>query len=90
MLGKMLMLTDFLPSFVKFYYLSFFFLLTDPLQESDVWMEEDLESFARKFTDDSESHVYTRNLANPLGQNLSSGRKGRSSSENLGDFYPNS
>lgn len=65
------------------------FSVTDPLQQSDVWMEEDFDSLAQKFSDKNECRVYTRNLANPLGQNLGSRRKGRSGSENLGDFYPN-
>lgn len=71
-----------------FFFLPFF--LTDPLQESDIWMDEDFDSLARKFSDKDESPVYTRNLANPLGQNLSSNRKARGGSENLGDFYPDS
>ncbi len=64
-------------------------LPADTLQESDVWMEEDYDSVARVFSDTAESPVYTRDLSDPLGQNIASTRKTRAGSENLGDLFQN-
>ena len=61
-------------------------ITSDPLAESDVWVEEDFNMLARVFSDKNESPVYTRDLTDPLGQSY---RKVRAGSENLGDLFPN-
>lgn len=68
--------------------LFYYSLLTDPLQESDVWMEEEF-NFLSRFSDTGAMPIYTRDLTDPVGQTPGVSRKVRAGSENLGELYPN-
>lgn len=65
-----------------------FIMLSGPMQESDVWIDEDFDSLTWKLSEKNTSPVYTRDLTHPLGANVVSSRKARGGSDNLGDFYP--
>ena len=63
----------------------------DPLEESDVWMEEDLATLTiHGHSKKPKSPVYTRKLVDPLGLSWDEGRGGRKKPlhDNLGEMFP--
>ena len=62
---------------------------SDPLTESDVWMEEDLDSLTRGFSTKTDSPVYTRKITDPLGVSQHTKTKRKPSPGELEALVPN-
>lgn len=64
-------------------------IFSDPLVESDVWMEEDLDSLMHGFSTKTDSPVYTRKIVDPLGVSIESRNKQKLSNQELSELVPN-